>query len=146
MAENRNPKKKSDSVPRYNTEKVGVDVYDQMKSLHSFKAESRRWPMHVFYIVVDLALIHSWVPYKHVCQSNISVESTYKNKAKELIGNMSSGPSRKHPAEALDSKLPNIKNAAKKRLTCSIPKCRNSTTYRTVAFDRTVANQFVINV
>jgi len=30
---------------------VGVDVYDQMKRLHSLKAGSGQWPVQAFYII-----------------------------------------------------------------------------------------------
>ena len=102
-------------------------MFDQMTRLYSVKAGIRRWPMHVFYIVVDMALINSWVPYKHVCQSNISRRKYIQKVAKELIGNVPSGPSRKYPAEALSSQASKT-TVAKKRLTLFISKCSNLTT------------------
>ena len=36
------------------------------------KAASRRWAVHIFYNVIDMALINNWVIYKAVCKSHIS--------------------------------------------------------------------------
>ena len=54
-----NPKKKPDLVLYYNKTKVVVDLYDQMTRLCLVKAASRRWPVHLFYNVVEMALINS---------------------------------------------------------------------------------------
>ena len=70
-----NPKKTRNST-FYNETKMGVDVLDQMSRCYSVKAGSRRWPTHVFYYVIDMALINSWIIYKHVCNSSISRDMT----------------------------------------------------------------------
>ena len=54
-----NPKKKPETVLFYNKTKAGVDVVDQMTRKYSVKAACRRWPVHVFYNVIDLAIINS---------------------------------------------------------------------------------------
>ena len=59
IPEENNPKKKTESVLLYNKTKFGVDVLDQTTRIYSVKAASRRWPMHVFYNIIDLALINS---------------------------------------------------------------------------------------
>ena len=66
-----NPKHKPKTVLFYNKNKVGIDVFDQMSRCYSVKAGSRRWSIHVFYNVIDMALINSWIIYKHVCNSSI---------------------------------------------------------------------------
>ena len=85
-----NPKHKPDSVLYYNQTNVGVDVFDQMTRMHSVKAGSRRWPVHAFYNVIDMALINSWVIYKKVCQSKISRREYIQKVAEELTGCMTS--------------------------------------------------------
>ena len=107
---------------------MGVDIYEQMTRLYSIKAASRRWPMHVFYNVVNMALINSWILYKQVCQSSISRREFMQNVAEELTG---SAPtvSRKWRAEEVCS--PNDINAScivKRCVTCSTLMCRNRTT------------------
>ena len=81
-----NPKKKPEAVLFYNKTKVGVDVLDQMARLYSVKAGSRRWPVHVFYNVIDMALINSWLIYKEVCKSNIARRKFIQSVCEELTG------------------------------------------------------------
>ena len=52
-------KKKPETVLFYNETKVGVDVFDQISRCYSVKSGSRRWPIHVFYNVIDMAFINS---------------------------------------------------------------------------------------
>ena len=128
VSSDENPKKKPDSILYYNETKVGVDVFDQMARLYSVKAASRRWPMHVFYNVVDMALINSWVIYKHVCQSNISRREYIQKIAEELTGSVET-ITRKRPAEGACGPSTTITNpVVKQRVTCATSKCRNRTT------------------
>ncbi|KAJ8898298.1 hypothetical protein PR048_003658 [Dryococelus australis] len=39
---------------------------DQMGRKYSVKLESRRWPVHVSFNVLDLAYINAWIFYKEV--------------------------------------------------------------------------------
>ena len=48
----------------YNKTKCGVDVADQMARQNSVKAETRRWPVTIFYNILDLAGINAFVLYK----------------------------------------------------------------------------------
>ena len=76
-------KRKTEAVLFYNQMKVGVDVLNQISTLYSVKAASKRWIVHVFYNVINLALINSWVIYKALCKSNINrrayIEKVYKD-------------------------------------------------------------------
>ena len=67
-----NTKKKPETVLFYSKTKAGVDAVDEMTKKYSVKAASRRWPVHVFYNVIDLAIINSTVLYKEKCKSKIS--------------------------------------------------------------------------
>lgn len=72
-------KKKPVSVTFYNSTKYGVDVVDQMARKYSVKAASRRWPVQVFYNILDLAAINAWVLYqevtnKPVCRRNFILQ------------------------------------------------------------------------
>ena len=67
-----NPKKKPETALLYNKTKAGVNVVDRMTRKYSVKAASRRWPVHAFYNVIDLAIINSWLLYKEICKSKIS--------------------------------------------------------------------------
>ena len=99
-----------------------------MTTLYFVKAASRHRPLHVFYNVVDMALINGWILYKQICQSSISHREFIQREAEELTG---SAPtvSRKRRAEEVCS--PNDTNASsivKRRVTCPTSNCRNWTT------------------
>ena len=124
---NENPKKKPDSVLYYNKTKVGVDVYDQMTRLYSVKAASRRWPVHVFYNVIDMALINSWIIYKQVSQSNISCREFIQRVAEELTGSEPAVSRKRRAEEVFRPSENNATSSRKCRFTCSTSKCRNRT-------------------
>ncbi|MGH0149194.1 UNVERIFIED_CONTAM: hypothetical protein FKN15_056976 [Acipenser sinensis] len=48
-----------------------LDVLDQVAWKYSVKAGSRRWSVQVFYNVLDLAAINSWVLYKECTEKNL---------------------------------------------------------------------------
>ena len=77
------------------------------------KAGSRRWPLHVFYNILDLAAINAWVLYKHVSQVKISRKEFILQLAEELSGNYD------HEAENTFTPLSNIQNI-EKRLNCQV--------------------------
>ena len=88
IPEHNNPKRKPQSVLFYNQTKVGVDVLDQMFRLYLVKAASRKWPVHIFYNVIDMALINSWVIYKAVCKSNISRRPYIQKVCEDFTGSL----------------------------------------------------------
>ena len=45
---------------------MGVDVADQMARQYSVKAGTRRWPVAVFYNILDLAGTNAFVIYKKI--------------------------------------------------------------------------------
>ena len=53
---------------------------------NSLKAASRRWPIHVFYNVIDLALTNSWILFQDICKSGISRRKFIQRVVKELTG------------------------------------------------------------
>jgi hypothetical protein len=57
-------KRLPETVSFYNKTKHGVDIFDQMTRLYTTKAQSRRWPVHVFYNLLDFAGINSWILFK----------------------------------------------------------------------------------
>ena len=61
-----NRKKVPETVQFYNKTKCGVDILDQMARRYSTRAAARRWPVHVFYNILDLAVINAWVIYRGV--------------------------------------------------------------------------------
>lgn len=65
-------KKKPNTIIDYNNTKFGVDSLDQMARFYSVKAPTRRWPLQIFYNILNLASINSWVLYKKILKKKIS--------------------------------------------------------------------------
>ena len=122
IPEENNSKKKSESVLFYNKTKFGVDVLDQMTRIYSVKAASRRWPIHVFYNIIELALINSWIVYKNVCKSSISRRKYIQKISEELTGNVPN-------STQTGNREANIQSPSTKCCrTCSTKQCKNRTT------------------
>ncbi|KAF2878913.1 hypothetical protein ILUMI_27258 [Ignelater luminosus] len=54
-------KKKPETVLYYSDTKYGVDVANQMAGKDTVKASSRRWPVHIFYNILDFAAINAYI-------------------------------------------------------------------------------------
>uniref|UniRef100_A0A8C5HKK6 PiggyBac transposable element-derived protein domain-containing protein n=1 Tax=Gouania willdenowi TaxID=441366 RepID=A0A8C5HKK6_GOUWI len=57
-------KRKPNTFIQYNTTKCGVDVMDQMVREYSVRAGTRRWPVAVFYNMIDMAALNAYVLYQ----------------------------------------------------------------------------------
>jgi len=65
-------KKKPESVLFYNENKCGVDVLDAMCKLMSTKAGCRRWPLAIFFNLLDIAAVNSWILFQKVTGSKMA--------------------------------------------------------------------------
>ncbi|XP_031760244.1 piggyBac transposable element-derived protein 3-like [Xenopus tropicalis] len=59
-----NRKRKPNTITDYNHMKCGVDVLDQMARMYSVRAATRRWPVAVYYNMLDLAAVNAYILYK----------------------------------------------------------------------------------
>ena len=57
-------KRKPQIVHYYNKTKTGVDTVDQMLRSLSTRSQTRRWPVAVFYNVLDMVLLNAWISFK----------------------------------------------------------------------------------
>jgi len=64
-------KKNPETLRYYNHTKGGVDVIDQMSRMYSVRSQTRRWPVHVFYNVLDLSMIHAHTIFRMVTNQKI---------------------------------------------------------------------------
>ncbi|XP_035741492.1 piggyBac transposable element-derived protein 1-like [Vespa mandarinia] len=60
-----------ETIQLYNSTKFGVDVTDQMARNYSVKSKSWRWPLQVFFNILDLDGINAWVFYKETMGGEI---------------------------------------------------------------------------
>lgn len=111
--------KKPEVILYYNTNKVGVDSFDQMSRLYSTHTCSRRWPLAVWANMLDIAVINAWVVFKKCSQSDISRRDFIIKLAETLIG--------KHDGnqQQNDQAHPCYENRKRKR--CASSNCRNMT-------------------
>ncbi|KAL6483965.1 hypothetical protein MHYP_G00088380 [Metynnis hypsauchen] len=57
-------KRKPNTVTQYNKTKCGVDVMDHMVREYGVRAGTRRWPVAVFYNMIDMAALNAHVLYQ----------------------------------------------------------------------------------
>ncbi|KAM9746554.1 uncharacterized protein ACNS7B_010501 isoform 2-T2 [Menidia menidia] len=57
-------KKKPNTITLYNTTKCGVDIMDQMVREYTVRAGTRRWPVAVFYNMIDIAALNAHALYQ----------------------------------------------------------------------------------
>jgi hypothetical protein len=122
-------KKKPNTIEFYNKNKCGVDNADQMLRLYTTRRGCRRWPVCVFYNILDMALLNSWIIYKAVNKSNISRSDFQLELSKELC-NVTNIPV--IPLETNNFDL------STKRTSCKMSLCNNKTSSICVSCYRNV--------
>ncbi|XP_071747466.1 piggyBac transposable element-derived protein 4-like [Lepeophtheirus salmonis] len=79
-------KRLPESIQYYNETKYGVDILDQMAILYSTKMSSHRWPLQVFYNILDFAGINAVISYREVTDKKITRRQFLNNLITKLIG------------------------------------------------------------
>jgi len=77
-------KKKPEAVLYYNENKCGVDMLDSMCRQMSTKAGCRRWPLAVFWNILDIAGINAWILFRKTTNSQISRRQFLRQLSAEL--------------------------------------------------------------
>lgn len=73
-----------ETIRFYNDAKFGVDVADQMGRKYCVKSKNFRWPLQVFFNILDLAEINAWVLYEETTGETISRQEISFQLASEL--------------------------------------------------------------
>jgi hypothetical protein len=113
-------KRKPKMVLTYNQTKVGVDSLDQMVRLYSTKAASRRWPVCVFYDLLDKAVLNAHVLYQEAI-GPITRKKFILELAKQLCEPLQACKKARH--DQLISEV----QVKRKRITCYLTNCENKT-------------------
>ena len=133
-------KKLPETVSFYNSTKYGVDVLDQMCRKYSVKAASRRWPVHVWYNILDLAAINAWILYKSVTGQKISRRNFIVQLAEEL---RQSGSKQSVSKLSLSPVAPASADSRKRRH-CQVARCKgNKSAERCLKCTRTVCGSCI---
>jgi hypothetical protein len=117
-------KRKPNTILSYNSTKFGVDVVDYMTREYNVKAPTRRWPVQVFYNIINLAAINAWILYKKKNHSSISRQD-FLGKLIEEIKNEKEMQNIKKLSNIVNCPSPNTLN---KRKTCQIGFCSGNKT------------------
>jgi hypothetical protein len=135
-------KKKPESILSYNKTKCGVDLLDSMCRQMSTKSGCRRWPLAVFYNILDLAGINAWIIFRKATGSRISRRRFMFELCEELT-KMKNGEGNidNERQQTTAEKLP-------KRVTCQVRiNCkRNLTSTLCAKCTRPVCGQCLANV
>lgn len=115
-------KKIPETVAFYNSTKYWVVVLDQMPRKYSAKAGSRRWPVQVWYNILDVAAINSWILYKSITGKQLSRRQFILQLAKEL---------RHSNVDDVDVQQTVNPTAGRKRRQCQVAKCKGNKTLDT---------------
>jgi len=118
----------SKRINYYNKSKVGVDALDQMARYRTCKSSSRRWPVAVFYNILDCACFNSFIIYSLITKTKLTRRQFLLELIKELCNSKdcmdSSAPRR------VSTKTPSTSNPVKvqrsrKRRECQFTPCGN---------------------
>ena len=114
-------KKKPNVIHFYNHTKCGVDNVDQMLRQLSTRCQTRRWPVSVFYNVLDMCALNAWIVYKLVNKSEITRRDFQLSLLKELCSK-NFPDTENQPTMAIQN-MPTCMPC--KRAHCVFRKCKN---------------------
>jgi hypothetical protein len=117
-------KKLPETVFFYNKTKGGVDATDQMARKYTVKSGSRRWPLQVFFNILDLAGINSWILYKSATGKKISRKDFLFQLADELASEYVA--SKQKSNESNLSTISSSSSIVHERKWCQIGYCNNN--------------------
>ncbi|CAK9803942.1 PiggyBac transposable element-derived protein 4 [Anthophora quadrimaculata] len=113
-----------ETIQLYNSTKFGVDVTDQMARNYSVKSKSRRWPLQVFFNILDLAGINAWVLYKETTGGEITRQEFLFQLAEELAIEYQQELSKENQPIPIAS----TSTGSRERKTCQIRYCKDNKT------------------
>ncbi|CAI5669543.1 unnamed protein product [Oreochromis niloticus] len=117
-------KRKPSTVTLYNTTKCGVDVMDQMVREYTVRRGTRRWPVAVFYNMIDMAALNAHVLYQACNGTQERRVGFLVEFARELANSHMAGKTARK--EQLLRTQPSTPSPAK-RATCQVKhKCKNN--------------------
>ena len=111
--------KKPEIITFYNSTKGGVDMVDQMAGEYDTSRNSRRWPLTVFYTLLNVSTINAYILYCHNPENKLKRRLFIKNVSMQLV------------QEALKRRLQNIhlSRDLKSGIRRMLPESEESSTY-----------------
>ena len=138
-------KKKPESVLYYNENKCGVDMMDSMCRQMSTKAGCRRWPLAVFWNILDIAGINAWILFRKTTNSAIPRRQFLRQMSAELRATSTSPENMPTPTSTSWSSRT---TQLGKRVNCQVKATckRNRTTTLCDSCKRPVCGQCLANI
>ena len=124
-------KKLPETIQYYNKSKVGVNVLDQMVRYHTSKSSTRRWPVAVFFSILDCACINAYIIYCLTTKLKLSRRQFMLELIKELckpkdgVGSIPLSPAVDHIVSIALPGTSGLAHQARKRKECQFVACRN---------------------
>ena len=111
--------KKPEIITFYNSTKGGVDMVDQMAGEYDTSRNSRRWPLTVFYTLLNVSTINAYILYCHNPENKLKRRLFIKSVSMQLV------------QEALKRRLQNIhlSRDLKSGIRRMLPESEESSTY-----------------
>ena len=126
------PKKKlPETIQYYNKSKMGVDVLDQMARYHTSKSSTTRWPVAVFFNILDCACINAYIIYRLTTKLKLSRRQFMIELIKELckpkdgVGSIPPSPAVDHIVSIALPETSGLAQQVRKRKGCQFVACRN---------------------
>ena len=119
-------KKLLETTKYYNLSKVGVDVLDQMASYHTCKSATRRWPVAVFFNIIDCACINAYKIFCEITGQRLSRREFLLQLIKEIFCDP---PAESAPTPLPKSVVARSSQVSRKRKQCHLQQCRNKSSH-----------------
>ena len=68
------PEKKTEVITYYNETKGGVDTMDQMVRWFTTKRKTQRWPMVIFYNMLDISALNAFIAWMSLNKENYTAK------------------------------------------------------------------------
>ena len=124
-------KKLPETIQYYNKSEVGVDVLDQMARYHTSKSSTKRWPVAVFFNILDCACINAYIIYCLTTKLKLSRRQFILELIKELckpkdgVGSIPPSPAVDHIVSVALTGTSGLAHQARKRKECQFVARRN---------------------
>lgn len=108
-----NEKKKPEVILSYNSTKGGVDTMDQMVRIYSVKRKTRRWPVVVFYNMIDTSALNAYIVWMSLHPTHFAKKAKKRRRflitlGKELAG-VETQPQTETPLSDMEDEPPQKK-------------------------------------
>ena len=105
-----NHKKKPEIIKFYNKTKIGVDLVDQMVGTYTCRKQTRRWPLKLFFNLLEVAALNAYTIYRQVHPDQQSTGGSRRRFLTDLADSLIS------PHMKTRQKIPQLQKATKEAM------------------------------